>query len=297
MSSGAFQYFESLAEICKPNEPLAAYTYLKLGGPAEVLASPRSRDELVALFQICQQHQIPFRILGDGCNVLVRDEEIKGLVIRLSEPAFTTVKVNGKQVSAGAGASLSSLISQTARFSLTGLESLVGVPGTVGGALRRSSGPIANEISQFVKSVTEIDREGNILRHGKDDSGIPFRSNQFDENVIVEVELELESDATEHIVHRMRKSWILRKAEQPLSFQAACRPFKNPRGLNADALIEKAGLSGAKVGGAQVSEREPNYVVAHPGATARDVLRLIDLIRTQIQERFNVELELEISIW
>jgi UDP-N-acetylmuramate dehydrogenase len=139
-----------------------------------------------------------------------------------------------------------------------------------------------------------VDRAGQIQTRERDELAY---SDGGDDPVLLTAEFELDSDKPEAIVKRMRKSWISRKQVQPFSFQAACRAFKNPRGLSAAALIAQAGLVGTKVGGAEISERDANYIIAHPGATSRDVLRLIDLIRTRVQQRFNTELELELAVW
>ncbi len=131
----------------------------------------------------------------------------------------------------------------------------------------------------------------------RDELHFADRASNLDDPVLLAVEFGLETDTPDAIVKRMRKAWILRKASVPLSFQAAGRVFKNPRGLSAAALIDQAGLTRTRVGGAEVSDRDANYIVVHPGATARDVLRLIDLMRTRVQERFNLELERDIAIW
>src|SRR5262249_18629241 len=136
---------DEFADAVKRNEPLAPYTYLKLGGPAEMLVQPRSRDELAAVVRRCFQERIPMRVLGGGCNVLVPNEGVRGAVLRLSAPAFTQVTVVGRRVRAGTGASLSALISTAARHGLAGLETLVGIPGTVGGALRGNAGDRSGE--------------------------------------------------------------------------------------------------------------------------------------------------------
>src|SRR5438105_13474631 len=136
----AMSALDEFAEIVKRDEPLAPFTHLKLGGPAEVLAQPRSRDELAALVKHCFAERVPLRVLGSGCNLLVRDEGVKGVVLRLSEPAFTQITVEGKRARAGTGAAVSALISQTAGHGLAGLETLVGIPGTVGGAVRTNAG-------------------------------------------------------------------------------------------------------------------------------------------------------------
>src|SRR5205085_12131020 len=146
MTEGAVQHpLEDFAEIVKREEPLAPYTYLKVGGPAEMLVQPRSLDELSGVVGLCFQKKIPIRVLGGGCNILVRDEGVRGVVLRLNEPAFAQVTVEGKRVRAGTGAAMSALISQAARHGLAGLESLVGIPGTVGGALRCNAGGRSGE--------------------------------------------------------------------------------------------------------------------------------------------------------
>jgi UDP-N-acetylmuramate dehydrogenase len=288
---------EECADIIKRNEPLAPYTYLKLGGPAEMLVQPRSRDELAAVIRRCYEQNVPFRMLGSGCNILVPDEGVKGAVVRLSEPAFTQVTVQGKRVRAGAGAMLSALISQSARHALAGLETLVGIPGTVGGALRCNAGDRTGDIGQFVRTVEVLDSRGQVQVRERDELRFAYRWSNLDDPAILAAEFELDTDAPDVLVKRMRKAWILRNASQPMSFQAATRIFKNPRGLSAAGVITEVGLVKTRVGGAEVSERDPSFIVVHPGATARDVLRLIDLVRSRVQERFDVSLELEITVW
>jgi UDP-N-acetylmuramate dehydrogenase len=288
---------EDFAPIVKHDEPLAPYTYLKLGGPAEMLVQPRSRNELAAVVRRCFQQQIPLHVLGGGCNILVRDEGVRGAVLRLSEPAFTQVTVEGRRVRAGTGAPLSALISQAARHALAGLEVLIGIHGSVGGAIRCNAGDRHGEIGQFVRSVEVMDDHGDVQVRERDELRFVNRGSNLDDPVLLAAEIDLEPDQPDAIVKRMRKAWIQRKASQPLTFQAHGRMFKNPRGLQAATLIEQAGLAKTRVGGAEISERHANSVVVHPGGTAQDVLRLLDLVRSQIRERFGVDLELEMTIW
>jgi UDP-N-acetylmuramate dehydrogenase len=288
---------EDFAEIVKENEPLAPYTYFKLGGPAEALLQPRSRTELAGVVRHCFEKQIPLHVLGGGCNVLIREEGVRGAVLRLSAPAFCEIRVEGRRVQCGTGAGLSALISESARHQLAGLETLVGIPGTVGGALRCNAGDRAGEIGQFVHQVEVMDERGEVETRQRDELRFAYRSSNLDEPVLLAADFELEADDADAIVKRMRRAWIQRQAGQPLSFQAAGRIFKNPRGLNAAQLIEQAGLAKTRVGGAEVSDRNPNFIVAHSGASARDVLRLIDLVRSRVKERFAVDLELEIAVW
>jgi UDP-N-acetylmuramate dehydrogenase len=298
MPKGAEHHeLEGLGDITKHNEPLARYTYLKVGGPAEMLVQPRTREELAGVVRQCTLKDIPVRVLGGGCNILVRDEGVRGVVIRLSEPAFTQIIVNNRRLRAGTGAALSALISEAARHGLAGLESLVGIPGTVGGALRGNAGDRSGEIGQYVRSVEVLDDHGQVQVRERDELHFTYHASNLDDPVLLSAELELETDETDAIVKRLRKAWIHRKANQPLSFQPAARIFKHPRGLNAAALIAQAGLTGSRVGGAEVSERDANFIVAQPGTSARDVLRLIDLMRSRVRERCGIELELEITIW
>jgi UDP-N-acetylmuramate dehydrogenase len=289
--------FDDFAEIIKRNEPLAPFTQLKLGGPAEMLAQPRTRDELAALVRRCFEDGVPLRVLGSGCNILVRDEGVRGVVLRLSEPAFTQSTVEGKTVRTGTGAAVSAVISQAARHGLAGLETLIGIPGTVGGALRVNAGNRSTDIGQFVRRVEVMDSHGATHVRERDELSFGDHVSNLDDPVLLSAEFVLDSDSPDAIVKRMRKAWIHRKAAQPFSFQSAGRVFKNPRGLSAAAMIEQAGLVRTKVGGAEVSDRDANYVVVQPGASTRDVLRLIELMRSRVKERFNVELEREMTIW
>jgi UDP-N-acetylmuramate dehydrogenase len=288
---------DEFAEITKLNERLGPYMYLKLGGPAERLIQPRTREELSRVVRRCFEERIPLRVLGTGCNVLVRDEGVKGVVLRLNAPAFTQVTVEGKHVRAGTGAAVSALISQAARHGLAGLETLVGIPGSVGGALRCNAGDRSGDISQFVRSVEVLDSKGEVQVRERDELRFGYHWSNLDDPVILSAEFQLEPDSPDAIVKRMRRAWIQRKSTQPLSFQPACRIFKEPKAFNAAALIEQAGLARTRVGGAEVSESDANCIIIHPEATARDVLRLIDLMRSRVQERFRVELQLEVTLW
>jgi UDP-N-acetylmuramate dehydrogenase len=286
---------EPFAAFIKANEPLAPYTYLRLGGLAEALAQPRSVAELAELVRRCAEQHIPLRVLGNGCHVLVRDEGIAGVVLRLSEPAFTAVEVRGRRVRAGAGATLAAVISQSAHHGLASLESLVGIPGTVGGILRQQAEEGIGDIGGFLRSLEVMDARGTVHRREPDEWYSGGKSSE--DVVLLTAEMELETDSTDAIVKRMLKAWIQRKADQPPSFQAAGRAFKDPRNGSASALIEQANLGGTRVGGVQLSDRNPNYLVVHPGATTRDVLRLIELVRAQVRERFQIDLEMEMTVW
>jgi UDP-N-acetylmuramate dehydrogenase len=288
---------EEFDEIVKRNEPLAPYMHLRLGGPAEMLVQPRTLAELSAVVRHCFEQRIGLRVLGCGCNMVIGDAGVTGVVLRLSEPAFTQITVEGTRLRTGTGASVSAVISASARHGLAGLETLVGIPGTLGGALRTNAGDRSGDVGQFIRLVEVLDTQGNLQVRDRDELQFSEHGSNLDDPVLLTAEFDLELDSADAIVKRMRKAWIQRKAMQPASFHAAGRIFKNPRGLNASALIEKAGLPRTRVGGAEVSDRDPNFIVVHPGASSRDVLRLIDLMRSRVQERFNVPLEQEITVW
>lgn len=288
---------EQFPEIVKRHEPLAPYTHLKIGGPAELFVQPRTVDELRAVLATCQAQKIPVRMLGGGHNLLVRDDPIPGVVIRLTTPAFTLLEWDGRRITAGGGGALFDLIAFSVRQGLTGLETLVGLRGTVGGSVRCNVGDRSGEIAACVRQVTVLTHAGIPQTRARDELTFAEHHSDIDEPVILSVVFELQRDDPAAILKRMRKAWILRKAAEPLSYQAAVRLFRNPPGQTAAALIDRAGLAKARVGGAELSERNSNYVVAHPGTTAADVLQLMERVRARVRERTGIELQRELHVW
>lgn len=280
------------------SEPLAPLTWFRLGGPAEFLARPRTVEQLTALLGRCRAAQIPARILAGGSNVLVRDSGVAGVVILLESPAFADVVIQGNRVEAGAAVPLTALISQTARAGLAGLELLTGVPGTVGGALRGNAEGHQGSIGQFVRRAHVIDAQDRVQVRERDDLSFGYRWSNLDEPVILSATFEFESEDPEAVVKRMRRIWIVKKENQPYGHQSAGLIFKNPMpDLSARVLIDQTGLKGTRVGGAEISDRHANFIVAQPGATAEDVLGLIDLIRRRVRQQFGYDLELQLQVW
>jgi len=290
--------FADFPTIVTADEPLAPHTWFRLGGPAAFLARPRNVAEVVGLIRACRDHDVPFRVLGGGSNVLVRDEGFAGLVIHLESPAFSDVSVDQGKVVAGSAVPLTALISQTARSGLAGLEVLTGIPGTVGGALRGNSGGRQGAIGTFVRRVTVVDDSGEVTVREREDLRFEYRSSDLDEPIILSAEFELEPEDPEVVVKRMRRIWIIKKENQPYGHQSSGCIFKNPAPeISAGTLIERAGLKGQRVGGAEVSDRHANFIIAHPGARSSDVLELIELIRQKVRQQYGHELELQIKIW
>lgn len=288
---------EAFPEITQADQPLAARTWLKVGGLAQFVVAPRTIEEAQAVLAHCHDHELPIHVLGSGSNILIRDEGVSGAVLLLAAPAFSSLTINGTQVKAGAGLLLSHLITETVKAGLAGLETLVGIPGTVGGALRGNSGGRSGDIGQSVSSVTVLTPKGELVQRREDELSFAYRSSSINGLLIVEAEFKLYNDEPDEIAKRLRKLWIMKKASQPLASQSAGCVFKNPRGMSAGALIDQAGLKGTRIGGAEISDRHANFIVTHPEATASDVLRLIDLARSKIHEQFGVPLELEIQVW
>lgn len=288
---------EQFPEITRRNEPLAPHTRLKIGGPAEFLVEPGDVDELRAVLAACAKADVPVRMLGGGFNLLVRDDPVPGVVVRLTSAAFTMIEWDGKKVVAGGGAQLFDLIAFSVRQGLAGLETLVGIRGTVGGSVRCNVGDKSGEIAQAVSRVTVLTEAGTVQVRGRDELSFSEHGSDLDEPVILSVEFALDRDDPAAVLKRMRKTWITRKTAEPHSFQHAARLFHNPPGKSAAGLIDRAGLAKSRVGGAELSERNANYVVAHPGTTAADILQLVDVVRTRVKERTGVALERELHVW
>jgi UDP-N-acetylmuramate dehydrogenase len=290
--------FDDFPGIVKADEPLAHRVWFRLGGSAAYFACPRQLDELIALLKRCRDEEIAFKILGGGSNVLVRDEGVQALVILLESPFFSDISVRDQIVGAGAAVPLTALISHSARAGLAGLEILTGIPGTVGGALRGNAGGRQGAIGQFVRRATVLDPSDEIVVRERDDLSFANRDSNLDEPVILSAEFELELEDPESVVRRMRRVWIIKKESQPYGHQLSGCIFKNPTpDVSAGALIDQAGLKGTQFGGAEVSDRHANFIIAHPGAKAADILQLIDRIRQRVWQQFGYELELQIQVW
>ena len=237
--------FAEFAGIVRTDEPMADRTWFRLGGPAAYLATPRTLDELVGLLRRCRDEGMPFKVLGGGSNVLVRDEGVRALVVLLESPFFADVTVKDGIVEAGAAVPLTALISHSARSGLAGMEILTGIPGTVGGALRGNAGGRQGAIGQFVRRVTVLDPSDQVQIREREDLSFVDRESNLDEPVILSAEFQLEPEDPEAVVRRMRRIWIIKKENQPYAHQRLGCIFKNPTpDVSAGALIDQAGLKG-----------------------------------------------------
>jgi len=283
--------------VVREAEPLAPFTWLRLGGAAQFFAEPTSLDELQALVRAAHAAGLPVRVIGGGSNVLVRDEGVPGLVLHLAAAAFGKIEVNGRRVTAGGGARLGHVISTAAREGLAGLEAVVGIPGTVGGALRTNAATHAGDIGQYTASATVMSHQGEIAQRRREDLRFGYRDSNLDDLVILEASFDLEPGNAAVLTKRMQQLWILKKSMQPISDQNAACIFKDSGGMTAASLIEEARMKGARVGDAEVSERCANFITAGKRATSREVLELIEVVRKGVAERTGAELETAIEVW
>lgn len=283
--------------IVREQEPLAPHTWFRLGGAAQYFAEPTSTDELAALVRRSNEAGLAVRMLGGGSNLLVRDEGVSGLVISLAPAVFGRIEIAGRRVVAGGGARLGHVISAAVRAGLAGLEQLVGIPGTVGGALHTNAGTHGGDIGQFTLSATVLNRRGELATRSRPELRFGYRDSSLDELAILEATLELEQGDPVRLTKQLQQAWILKRAAQPISDQNTAMIFKSPGGVSAADLIEQAGLEAAHVGQASISEQNANFIVAAPGATSRDVLELIEQVRKGVAERTGVELEMALEVW
>ena len=286
-----------LDEIVKHNEPMAEHTWFGLGGAARYFVTPRGEKELLTVVRRCHENSVAMYVLGQGSNLLVADEGIDGAVIRLSDESFKKIEIKGDVVHAGAGVELGQLVRQTAREGLSGLECMVGIPGTVGGAVKINAGGQFGDVGNVSQSVRLMDSSGYEFSRGRKDIYFGYRMTNIMAKFIVEVEFALAQDDPERIGRQIKEIWMLKKHTQPISRGNAGCVFKNPRALAAGALIDKAGFKGKRIGGAVVSTTHANFIVAEDGARSADVLKLIDEVKEAVLKRFDVELELELDIW
>lgn len=289
--------WKEYGKIIRVQEPLAMHTWLGVGGPAEYYAEPRHRDELIQLIKLAHQQDVPVRVLGEGSNILIRDEGVPGLVIQLTHPHFGQIEVTGNSVTAGGGASLSRVVTTSVHEGLAGLEVLIAIPGTVGGGLRGNVGAHGGDIGQWVKDVTVANHAGEVFLRSRGEIVFGYHRSSLDDLVILEARFELEPEDPKELTRRLQKLWIVRKASQPMGHQSSIRVFRDPLGTTAAELIEAAGLKGTRIGGAVVCERNANFIVTEPNCATTDILRLIDTVRSQVHNRLGVLLELDVEIW
>ena len=289
--------FDGLEKIVRADEPLADRTWMRIGGPAKYFIQPENREQLAEVVRRCRENDIPMYVLGTGANLLVDDAGVKGAVISLRQGQFMPTEFNEIGVRASAGAEMGKLVLRCVREGQSGLEGLTGIPGTIGGCVRMNAGGAFGDIGSTVESVEVMNENGEVFTRYRDDLAFAYRTTNISAKFILAAQFRLVDDDPQRVLRQVKRIWIYKKNSQPLAHRNAGCVFKNPRGMSAGALVDKAGLKGQRAGGAHVSEKHANFILADAGTRASDVMKLINTIRETVYKRFEVYLELEIEVW
>ncbi|BBH21220.1 UDP-N-acetylenolpyruvoylglucosamine reductase [Paenibacillus baekrokdamisoli] len=276
---------------------LSEYTTWKIGGPADVLIIPQTKDQLISVVKLLHKHEMQWMNLGRGSNMLVSDKGIRGVVIQPGDE-FDCARFDGTLVTAGAAFSLIKLSVLSGREGLTGLEFAGGIPGSVGGAVYMNAGALGSDVSRIFKSADIVLETGELVSYGIEEMGFSYRHSILHERpgIVVSVTLELEQGDRKSILATMAANKERRLLTQPLQMASAGSVFRNPPKDFAARLIQEAGLKGMRHGGAEVSTQHANFIVNTGQATAEDVLTLMATIRSTIKEQFGVELVPEVLV-
>jgi UDP-N-acetylmuramate dehydrogenase len=274
--------------------PMAKYTWMKVGGPADFYIEPADKNDLISIIKYFHEHHYSWMMLGRGSNMLVSDEGIRGAVINV-ENSLSGIRIEKKIVFAEAGVRLTKFVDFCIQNELAGIEMLAGIPGTIGGAVAMNAGAHGGEIADHLVEV-EIIYDGIVQRIQKDEESFTYRSSRFSENVILGASFELKHGDKEKL-SEIRREFILKRNEtQPLEYPNLGSMFKNPSNTFAARLIEQAGLKGKRVGDAQVSEKHANFIVNLGNAKAADIVKLIDLVKRTVYQNSGLMLELEVKM-
>ncbi|NLD19189.1 MAG: UDP-N-acetylmuramate dehydrogenase [Clostridiales bacterium] len=280
------------------NEPMAGHTSFKAGGCADLLVVPQSMEELKAVLQTLSGEDAEYVILGNGSNILVRDGGYRGIIVKIGD-AFNHTKADGRELVCGAG-TLMSVVSKAAVLAeLSGLEFASGIPGTIGGAVFMNAGAYGGETSQILKEARLVSRDGREeFCMTAEELQMGYRHTLLHEtgHIVTEVVLRLEEGREEEIREKIADFTGRRNSKQPVTYPSAGSFFKRPEGYFAGTLIQDAGLKGLTVGGAQVSELHAGFIINKGGATAADILQLMEIVQAEVLDKYGVKLEPEVRI-
>ena len=277
------------------NEPMSKHTTYGIGGPAMAYVTPKDRFDLSNILKFSTKNEIPVYFVGTGSNLLVADNGIDGIVITPAK-SLKQLEIKKNWVVAESGVMLGKLVKECIKHNLTGLESLIGVPGTLGGALVMNAGAFGGEISNFLESVDIMTMKGEINTFSNSDIDFSYRFSSFkkDEFILL-ARFKLQTEVPEIINHKKLKASSGRKTNQPLRYRSAGSVFKNHKDYAAGYLIDNAGLKGTKIGDAEISTHHANFFINHGNASASDISALIRMAREAVLKKFDIELELEIQ--
>jgi UDP-N-acetylenolpyruvoylglucosamine reductase len=286
----------SHATFVRRNEPMAKHTTLRVGGPADFYVDPASEADLAAVLKFCHEHGLKFFILGRGSNLVVRDGGFRGVVICLSQPAFSRIEIVGEKIIAGAGARQKNVAVEAKRAGLSGVEFLEGIPGNIGGALRMNAGAMGGETFNAVELVRVMDYHGDVREMKPSEMSVTYRCcAALKDKIALSVVFRCKPEPRAEIEVRMKAYNEKRWSSQPAAPSAGCM-FKNPTGIPAGKLIDELGLKGSFVGGAMVSMEHGNFLVNGGMATAKDVLELMGRLQAKAKAERGIELHSEVEI-
>ena len=279
------------------NEPMTKHTSFKIGGPAECLIKIQTEEELKAILKFSKEKNIPVTIIGNGSNILVSDEGIKGLVLKIEIDKF---ELDNKlaYLKVGSGVKIGFIAQKCLKHELAGFEFASGIPGTIGGAVRMNAGAHGREMKDVVTAVTYMDRNGQIHKIQNKQAEFEYRDSLFahEDYIILEVELKLEKGNAQEIQTKMAEYATYRKEKQPIEYPSAGSTFKRGADFITAKLIDECGLKGYQIGGAQISEKHAGFIINKDNATAEDVIKLMKYTKEQVYNKFGKVIEPEIEI-
>lgn len=278
------------------NEPMIKHTTFRIGGKADIMLLPKSIDEILKCVDYCEKNNINYYVIGNGSNLLVSDKGFRGVIIKILKN-FNNVELNGTLIKAQAGATLSSISKVALENSLQGFEFASSIPGSIGGGICMNAGAYGGELKDVVKNVTVI-KDGKILQLNNDECEFEYRNSRIlkEKLIVLEVSIELQSGNKDLIIEKMKDIRNNRNEKQPVEYASAGSTFKRPLNNFAGKLIMEAGLKGRNVGGAYVSEKHCGFIINKGDATCQDVLQLIDIVYSEVYNKFNIKLEKEIRV-
>ncbi len=279
------------------DEPLANHTTWRIGGPADLLIQPDDKAALIRAVHILHRHHVPWTVIGRGSNLLVRDGGIRGAVFKVAE-GLSHCECKGEEVRVGAGYSMIRLAVETGKLGLTGMEFAGGIPGSVGGAVYMNAGAHGSDLSRILKEAEILFEDGETKVLTNEELQFSYRTSllQWRKGIVLEAVFQLRKGDRKEIAQVLAANKDRRRRTQPLQMPCAGSVFRNPPGDHAGRLIEAAGLKGYTCGGAQVSEIHANFIVNRGGATATDVLTLMEHVRSTVKEKFGIDLHPEVLV-
>ncbi|MPQ42694.1 UDP-N-acetylmuramate dehydrogenase [Clostridium tarantellae] len=278
------------------NSPMSEHIYFKVGGPVDILVTPTNEQQVADTIKLCKEHNVPYFILGNGSNLLVKDGGVDGVIIKFCK--MNRIKIKNNEIIVESGALLSNVSKKALEHNLTGFEFACGIPGSIGGAVFMNAGAYNGEMANVIKEAQVIDSDGNITVLNKEELELGYRTSSAMKKglIVLSATISLKEGSYNNIKEKIDDLTNKREEKQPLEFPSAGSTFKRPEGHFAGKLIQDSGLKGFSIGGAAVSQKHSGFVINKGGATAKDILDLIAHIQQAVKYKFDVELHTEVRI-